>query len=74
MHFNELKEQFPEFFDEESGNNSHEGLNQVKEYIKEEQIQLEKELKKVKIDIEKVKNPSKEFNLKRKGPDLSKDD
>lgn len=51
-----------------------EGLNQVKEFLKEEKEQLFKKLKKEKSDYEQVNNPSKKSNLKRKGPDLSKDD
>ena len=47
-HLNEIKEDFPSFFDEDSGSTStKESLKQVKEYINSEQSSLKSELAKI---------------------------
>jgi len=51
-----LKTEFSSFFDEESGNSIKEGLKEVKEFIKEEQTNLNNQLKKAESTILKLVN------------------
>jgi len=54
-HLNDLKEEFPSYFDEDSGNNTtKESLDDIKEYLKDELKSLNSELDKVSSDLDNM--------------------
>ena len=60
-HLKQLQEEYPTFFDEDSGNSStKESLDGVKKYIMGEKASLKSELSQINTDIQKLHGPNPE--------------